>query len=162
MSRTHLKIANVELKSKIMVHVIDVSEGKRHDAAILRDSGLLADLENYAISPAGQPMCLYGDPAYPLRVHLQAPFRDVRLTPEMQAFNQAMSHCGVSVEWIFGDVVKSFKSMDFKNNLKIGLSSVGKMYIVCALIQNAITCPYGNQTSEFFGLTPPTIHEYFS
>lgn len=73
-----------------------------------------------------------------------------------------MSHVRVSVEWIFGDVVKSLKSMDFKNNLKIGLSSVGKMYIVCALIQNAITCLHGNHTSEFFGLTPPTIHEYFS
>ena len=145
-----------------MINVVDVSEGKRHDAAILRDSGLLADLESYAISPAGQPMCLYaGDPAYSLRVRLQAPVRDVRLTPAMEAFNQSMSHVRVSVECIFGDVVKSFKSMDFKNNLKIGLSSVGKMYIVCALIQNAITCLYGNQTSEFFGLTSPTIHEYF-
>ena len=51
--------------------------------------------------------------------------------------------------------------MDFKSNLKIGLSSVGKMYIVCALIQNAITCLYGNQTSEFFELEPPTLNEYF-
>lgn len=41
-----------------------------------------------------------------------------------------MRHCRVSVEWIFDDVVESFKSMDFKNNLKIGLSSVRKMYIV--------------------------------
>ena len=109
-----------------MYIVVDVSEGKRHDAAILRDSGLLANLENYAISPAGQPMCLYGDPAYPLRIHLQALFRDVRLAPEMESFNQSMSHVRVSVEWIFGDVLKSFKSMDFNNNLKIALSSVGK------------------------------------
>ena len=28
----------------------------------------------------------------------------------------------------FGDVVKSFKAVDFKSNLKIGFSSVGKMY----------------------------------
>lgn len=47
-----------------------------------------------------------------------------------EAFNQAMRHCRISVEWIFDDVVESFKSMDFKNNLKIGLSSVRKMYIV--------------------------------
>lgn len=53
---------------------------------ILRDSGLLADLENYAISPAGQLMCLYLVPAYPLRIHLQASFSYVRLTPEMEAF----------------------------------------------------------------------------
>ena len=142
--------------------IVAVSEGKRRDAGMLRDSGLLADLELHAISPTGEPMCLYGDPAYPLRVHLQAPFRDARLTPEMEAFNQSMSRVRVSVEWIFGDIVKSFKSMDFKSNLKIGLSSVGKLYIVCALIQNAITCLYGNQTSEFFELEPPTLNEYFS
>ena len=36
-----------------------------------------------------------------LDVHLQAPFRDARLTP-------------VSVEWIFGDVVKSFNQWILK------------------------------------------------
>ena len=35
------------------------------------------------------------------------------------------------------------------------------MYIVCALLRNAITCLYGNQTSEFFDLEPPTLEEYF-
>ena len=125
-----------------MLNVVYVSEGKRHDAAILRDSGLLADLGNYAISPAGQPMCLHGDPAYPLRVDLQAPFRDVRLILEMETFNQSMSHARGPVEWIFGDVVKSFKSMHFKNNLKIGITSMGKMYILCALIRIALTCLY--------------------
>ena len=38
---------------------------------MLADSGLLQDLEAYAFSPAGLPMCIYGDPAYPLRVHPQ-------------------------------------------------------------------------------------------
>ena len=142
--------------------IVAVSEGKNHDAGMLRDSGLLADLELHAISPTGEPICLYGDQAYPLRVHLQAPFRDARLTPEMEAFKQSMSRIRVSVEWIFGDVVKSFKAMDFKSNLKIGLSSVGKMYIICAIIRNAITCLCGNQTSEFFELEPLTLNEYFS
>ena len=40
--------------------------------------------------------------------------------------------------------------MDFKKTLKIGLSSVGKMYVVSALLRNALTCLYGNQTSDFF------------
>ena len=107
---------------------------------MLRDSGLMDDWENHAHSPIGQDMCLYGDPAYPLRAHLQAPFRDARLTPGMEAFNLSMSRVRTSVEWIFGDVIKSFKALDFKSNLKIGLSTVGKMYIVCALMRNAITC----------------------
>ncbi|CAH3013849.1 unnamed protein product [Porites evermanni] len=105
--RVHaIKFQSVTTSNGLIANLYGPVEGKRHDAAILRDSGLLANLENYAISPAGQPMCLYGDPAYPLRIHLQALFRDVRLAPEMESFNQSMSHVRVSVEWIFGDVVK--------------------------------------------------------
>lgn len=65
-----------------------------------------------------------------------------------------MSSVRSSVEWLFGDIVNYFKFIDFKKNLKIGLSSVGKMYIVCALLRNALTCLYGNTTSEFFGFDP--------
>lgn len=145
-----------------IVHCSLLTEGKRHDAGMLADSQLLNSLEHFAFSPAGDPMCLYGDPAYPLRTHLQAPFRDARLTPDMQLFNKSMSRVRVSVEWTFGDIVRSFKFLDFKNNLKLGLSAVGKMYIVCSIIQNALTCMYGNQTSEYFGMQPPTVQEYFS
>ena len=75
----------------------------------------------------------------------------------MQAFNSSMNSVRESVEWNFGDVVKSFRTLDFKSNLQIGLTSVGKMYLVCAIIQNAITCLYGNLTSNFFEIEPPSI-----
>ena len=52
---------------------------------------LYDDLENFAFNPAGREMCLYGDPAYPLRFHVQAPFRYGFLTRQMQVFNEAMS-----------------------------------------------------------------------
>ena len=43
-----------------------------------------------------------------------------------------MIHVRGPAEWLFGDV-KSFKAMHFKNNLKIGLSSVFEnVYCVCA------------------------------
>lgn len=106
------------------------------------------------------PVCFYGDLAYPIRVHLQVPFRQNAITPAMEAFNSSMSSVRESVEWTFGDVVKSFKALDFKSNLKIGLSSVGKMYLVCALIQNAITCLYRNLTSNFFEIEPPSLYDY--
>ena len=126
---------------------------------MLRDSSIVVDLERHAFTPAGHPLCIYGDPAYSLRIHLQAPFRDAVLTDDMAAFNASMSLVRVSVEWLFGDIVRSFKFLDFKNNLKIGLSAIGKMYVVCALIRNAL---YGNQTSDYFGIDPPTIQQYFS
>ena len=70
------------------------------------------------------------------RPTLMGPYRhgDVPvLTPEMEAFNTAMSSVRVSVEWLFIDVSNYFKFIDFKKNLKIGMSAVGKQYIVCAL-----------------------------
>ena len=79
----------------------------------------------------------------------------------MEQYNFDMSSLRVTVEWLFGDIINDFKFLDFKKNLKIGMSSVGKMYLVCALLNNAITCLYGNKTSEFFGLDPPSLQYYF-
>ena len=65
------------------------------------------------------------------------------------------------MEWFFGDIVNYFKFIDFKKNLKIGLSSIGKLYIVCAVLQNALSCLYGNLTSEFFLSTTTYITGVF-
>lgn len=114
--------------------------------AWLADSRLLHDLEQFAFNPAGQPLCVYGDPAYLLRIHLQGPFEYGVLTPQMEEYNRRMSAIRSSVEWLFGDVVNSFKFNDFKKNLKLFLNSVGKMYVVSVILQNALTCLYGNLT----------------
>ena len=129
---------------------------------MLAHSGLLNHLEEFAFSPTGQAMCVYGDPAYPLRLHLQRPFSHALLTPQEQAYNTAMSSLRVSVEWLYGEIINSFKFLDFKKNLKLELSSVGKMYVVCALLRNALTCLYGNQLSLYFEHNPPTLEEYFN
>jgi hypothetical protein len=138
-----------------------VIEGRKHDAGMLGESGLLRELERVAHSPTGEALCIYGDPAYPLRIHLQAPFREANLTEEMKAYNRDMSSVRVSVEWLFGEIVKFFKFVDFKRALSIRLSPIGKIYIVCALLQNAYTCLYGNIVSNYFEVQPPSIEEYF-
>ena len=117
---------------------------------MLADSRLLNDLQAFANSPFGNPYCIYGYQAYLLRIHLQAPFRYRVLTPQMMDFNRSMSTVRESVEWLFNEVTNYFKFLDFKKNLKIGLSSVGKMYVASALLRNALTRLYGNQTSSFF------------
>lgn len=71
------------------------------------------------LHPVGRAMCSYGDPAYPLRVHLQAPVRVGILTRDMEMFNESMSAVRSSVEWLFGDIGNYFKFLDFKKNLKI-------------------------------------------
>ena len=74
-----------------------------HDAAMLAESGFLCDLNMHAFSPMGVPLCIYGDPVYPLRINLQAPVRNTaRLTQQMELFNKSMSKVRMSVEWILG------------------------------------------------------------
>ena len=53
-------------------------------------------------------MCTYGNHAYPLRVHLQGPFQGAALTLQMEMFNAFMSSVQVSVERLFGDILKLF------------------------------------------------------
>ena len=81
---------------------------------MLADSGRLNDMGNFAFSPAGQPVCVYGDPAYPVRIHLQAPYCQGRLTQQVEDDNKAMSAVRVSVEWLFGDIISSFEFLDYK------------------------------------------------
>ena len=128
---------------------------------MLAMSGLLPGLETHCITPTGQPLCLYGDPAYPLRVHLQGPFKGAALTAQQQLFNLPMSKVRTAVEWVFGDILEYFSFLDFKRNLKVGLSAVGKMYIICALLRNAHSCTFGSTTSTFFGVDPPSLEQYF-
>ena len=94
-------------------------------------------------------------------------FKSSRLSTDSRklqtlALNDSMSAVRASVEWLFADIINYFKFLDFKKDLKRGLSQVGKMYIVCALLRNALTCLYSNSTAEYFGLVPPTLDQYFS
>lgn len=128
---------------------------------MLQNSGLYRDLETYSQSPDGTPLCIYGNPVYLLRQHLQTGFKGAHLTPDQQAFNTAMSYVRSTVEWTFGEIVRYWAFLDFKKNLKIYLIAVGKMYLVGTLLRNALTCRYGIEVCDYFELMPPTLNEYF-
>ena len=115
-------------------------EGKRHDSTTLYESGVLPNLRRVAFY--NEPLCDYGDPAYPLGVHLQGPFKDRQLTPQMQAYNTGMSEVRVAVEWMFGNITNSSVLLTLKRQVKINLGAVGEMYFICALLENARTCLY--------------------
>ena len=160
--RVHaIKVQSVVTPNGLVANLSGPFEGKRHDSTILQESGLLTDLRRVAFYNA-EPLCLYGDPAYPLGQHLQGPFRGNNLTPQMELYNKSMSEVRVAVELLFGNITNYFKFIDFKRQMKINLSPVGKMYFVCALLENAQTCLYGNQVSQMFGIEPPTLNDYFS
>ena len=104
---------------------------------------LYDDLENFAFNPAAR-------------------FRFGFLTRQMQMLNEATSAAYASVEWLFGEIINDFNFLDFEKNWKIGLSQVGKMYIVCAILRNSLTCLYSNTTAAYFGIDPPTLNDYFN
>ena len=65
-----------------------------------------------------------------------------------------MINVRVAVEWLFKEITTYFSFLDFKKDLKIGLSPVGKINIVCVLMTNVRTCLYKSQTSDYLDVNP--------
>ena len=156
-----LKYQSISTPTGMIAHLYGPIEGRRHDSAMLALSGLMNQLNQFSYDQNGNVLCVYGDPAYPLRRHLQAHFGGAHLTAQEKAYNTGMSRVRVSVEWVFGDVLNKFKFNDFKKNLKVGRSPIGKIYKISALLTNAHTSLYSSITENFFDLQPPTLEEYF-
>ena len=62
-----------------------------------------------------QPLCIYGDPAYPSSFHLQVPCSRQNLTPNPVNYNKAMSQIRVSVEWLFNEIETYLKFVSYTN-----------------------------------------------
>jgi hypothetical protein len=105
-------------------------EAKRHDAAMLRMSGLMPMLEENMTLRDGTIFSLYGDPAYPLRPHLIAPFRGAVLSQNQMIFNKRMSKLRSSVEWSFGKILSLFAFVDYKKKPKT-FSAVSCQILSC-------------------------------
>lgn len=169
--RVHaLKFQSVVTPDGMIANLYGPVEGRRHDAFLLTDSGLLGQLEVHMDRPnaaEGTPpvYSLYGDPAYPIRAHLLRPFRGANLTEQQQAFNTQMSAVRVCVEWEFGKMLQLFAFLDFKKNLKVLLQPVGAIYLTSAILTNCYKCLYGSETATTFStedapMRPPLLEEY--
>ena len=159
--RVHgIKFQSAVTPSGLIANLFSPAEGQKHNSGMLGDSGLCTQLQQYARGQNHSVLCLYGDPAYLLRPQLLGPFKGAGVTQIQLEWNQAMSKVRINVEWIFGDIINYFKFLDFKKGLKLQLSAIGKMYLVCAILQNAHTCLYGNKTSKHFRLQPVNTADY--
>ena len=72
----------------------------------------------------GESICIYGNHAYPLYVHLQAPYKNVNMTPDQEEYNKAMTKVRIVTGWLFGEIKMYFKFVPFKSQMKIALSAV--------------------------------------
>ena len=71
-----------------------------------------------------------------MRTRLQTLFKGTQITAEHNLWNKPISEVRISVELVFRGIVSYFKYLDFRKNLKVELSAVGKMYIVSVLLQD--------------------------
>lgn len=134
--------------------------GRRHDSYLLRQSNLNTRL---AALQLGKPFQgkVYGDAAYAVMSHIDRGYRGANLTNAQKAYNTELSRVRISVEWQFGKIVPLFSFVDFKKNLKLLLSPIGKYYMIAALLTNAHTTCYGCSTSTYFGMPAPSLEEFF-
>ena len=58
------------IPSRLVANLYGPVEERRHDAGMLKESGLLKILQRRAVTPTGDILCSYGDPAYPLRPYV--------------------------------------------------------------------------------------------
>jgi hypothetical protein len=110
---------------------------------------------------------IYGDPAYGSAYGVIGSYRRTGgvparpLSPEQLASNRAMAKVRISVEQVFGLNVRMWAYNNFKYGMRAGHSPVGALYLVAVLLVNIQTCLRGNQVSEWFQCTPPSLDEYF-
>ena len=160
-----LKLQSAFTPNDLIANLHGPCEGRRHDDFLLRDSGLLYQVQVHMnrqrplLDGASPVYSLYGNPAYPVRAQLLAPHRGVNLTQDQILFNSRMSVVRVSVEYGFQKVLQQFALLDFKKNLKILLQPVGRLYVVGVLLTNCHTWLYGSQV-RMFDLSPPSLEEY--
>ena len=90
--RVHaVKFQSIAAPNGLIANLYGPVEGKRHDSAMLAMSGILNQMQQYSVNLEGEILCVYGDPAYPLRPHLQAPYKGAGLTPDQLSWNKSMS-----------------------------------------------------------------------
>ena len=109
-----LKFQSSVAPNRLIANLYGPVEGRRDDSGMLVESKLLPLLQQYCHSVNGSPLCIYGDPAYPLRAHLQRPFEGNHLSQEQKDFNKSMKTVCVSVEWVFKEIIRYFAFIDFK------------------------------------------------
>lgn len=74
-----IKLQSVVIPNGLIANLARPFEGRRHDSTMQHETGMLREMQRIAWAK-GEPLCLYGDPAYTLGIHLHAPFRDVHNT----------------------------------------------------------------------------------
>lgn len=128
-------------------------EGRRHDMTLYRASNMDQVLSQSLVINDTQH-CIYGDPAYVFRPHLQIGFKGSYLTAEQMEYSAAMSSAREAVEWVYKDAKQFFTANDYSRALKALKTPVGLYFHVSLILANMRCCLHGSQTSKNFFAIP--------
>ena len=134
---------------------------KTHDARLLRESGLLDQLEEIMPHDGDSTIyTLYGDLAYAQSIYLIGGFHNDEGGIDEALYNQIMSSVRITVEWGFGAIIKQWKFLDFQQSMKIFECPVAQYYIIAAFLCNLCNCLVGSKTQSYINAQQLTIDEY--
>jgi DDE superfamily endonuclease len=137
---------------------------RRHDARILRESGLLDILtELMPLDESNGPVyALYGDLAYPQSIHLFGGFVNPPPNSPQAQFNKAMSAVRIVVEWGFSNVTRRWQHLDYQREMKIFKQPIAQQYINCCFLTNILNCFYGGATNKYFNTNTMSLVDYLT
>lgn len=76
--RVHgLKFQCITTPDGMIAHMFGPIEGRRHDAGLLRESGVEQQMQHHMTKANGEVYSVYGDPAYPLSPYVIPPFEEL-------------------------------------------------------------------------------------
>nr|XP_048722580.1 lebercilin-like protein isoform X1 [Caretta caretta] len=115
--------------------------GKVHDARIFRNSGLFQKLQEGTLFPDQKitvgdlkmPICILGDPAYPLMSWLMKPYTG-SLDSSQELFNYRLSKCRMVVECAFGRLKARWRSL--LTRLDLSEINIPTVITACCALHN--------------------------
>jgi hypothetical protein len=158
------------LPNGIIGHLFGPMEGRRNDAYLLSESGILRRFSTFAFRediPANAPaeqrtFQVFGDPAYGLGPHIISPFSGAgERTEEELEWNAQMSAVRIEVEHGFGIVSNLWPFLNAGWKMHLYSSPIGWYYRVGVLLANGLNCLHSNQVAQYFNCLPPLLEDYF-
>ena len=134
--------------------------GRRHDLVLLRKSNFNERLRDVQLDEIDQYVA-YADKTYNDHSHLIGAYHGHNVADWKLHENNVMKSMRIGIEWAFGKVTSQNRYIDYYKGMAVGMIPVGRMYRVAVLLANAHSCFYGNQSSLYFNIEPPSIEEDF-
>lgn len=157
-----LQFLSVTAPDGLILYTYGPTNGAHQDNFLVNESGLNSQLEHLSTLVSNdKPYCIYGDPIFARTEYIQKAMPRMERAWQHEIFNKAMNSARVSIEHIFGIVVRQWAYLDFHKKQNLNWTRPALSYLNAQFLTNCLTCMYeGNQVSEAFDMPPPTLMEY--